>query len=217
MCEEGHCIPEWDGIICWPRSRAGQMVSVMCPEYIYDFNHRGTRAEQAPKRRNDTAASSSRVSAVELNVQDVFTHYRRCFGYLLCVTQCSGLQGERTASVMHRGAGSRCPVSTAPGPTTPSAPHTWPPTTGVKKRYVSAYMSTSMVLSPTDCCNDSILNLNSALLCLCGVQILLHLHTLSAFFLLQKVFQRLHLMYTVGYSISLASLLVAVSILCYFK
>ncbi|KAF3704431.1 Parathyroid hormone/parathyroid hormone-related peptide receptor PTH/PTHrP type I receptor [Channa argus] len=33
----------------------------------------------------------------------------------------------------------------------------------------------------------------------------------------EKVFERLHLMYTVGYSISLASLLVAVSILCYFK
>ncbi|KAM3860044.1 parathyroid hormone/parathyroid hormone-related peptide receptor-like [Diretmus argenteus] len=32
-----------------------------------------------------------------------------------------------------------------------------------------------------------------------------------------KVFQRLHLMYTIGYSISLVSLLVAVSILCYFK
>lgn len=32
-----------------------------------------------------------------------------------------------------------------------------------------------------------------------------------------KVFERLHLMYTVGYSISLASLLGAVSILSYFK
>lgn len=49
-------------------------------------------------------------------------------------------------------------------------------------------------------------------------QVSLHMHTLSLLFvLLQKVFERLHLMYTVGYSISLASLLVAVSILCYFK
>uniref|UniRef100_A0A7M4EN87 Parathyroid hormone/parathyroid hormone-related peptide receptor n=1 Tax=Crocodylus porosus TaxID=8502 RepID=A0A7M4EN87_CROPO len=33
----------------------------------------------------------------------------------------------------------------------------------------------------------------------------------------KEVFDRLHMMYTIGYSISLASLLVAVSILCYFK
>ncbi|KAG8009181.1 Parathyroid hormone/parathyroid hormone-related peptide receptor [Nibea albiflora] len=38
--KEGDCLPEWDGIICWPQSRAGQLVSVLCPEYIYDFNHR---------------------------------------------------------------------------------------------------------------------------------------------------------------------------------
>lgn len=42
-------------------------------------------------------------------------------------------------------------------------------------------------------------------------------HSKHVFVLPQKVFERLHLMYTVGYSISLASLLVAVSILCYFK
>ncbi|KAK7919622.1 hypothetical protein WMY93_010906 [Mugilogobius chulae] len=86
---EGECPSEWDGIICWPRSRAGQLVSVVCPEYIYDFNHQG-RA------------------------------YRRCDS--------------------------------------------------------SGYWEQD-----------------------------------------EKVFERLHLMYTVGYSISLASLLVAVSILCYFK
>lgn len=35
--------------------------------------------------------------------------------------------------------------------------------------------------------------------------------------LFQEVFDRLHLMYTTGYSISLASLIVAVCILSYFK
>lgn len=35
--------------------------------------------------------------------------------------------------------------------------------------------------------------------------------------LFQEVFDRLHLMYTIGYSISLASLIVAVCILSYFK
>ncbi|KAJ3607361.1 hypothetical protein NHX12_024412 [Muraenolepis orangiensis] len=38
---EGQCVPEWDGIVCWPRGAAGQWVSMACPEYIYDFNHRG--------------------------------------------------------------------------------------------------------------------------------------------------------------------------------
>lgn len=39
----------------------------------------------------------------------------------------------------------------------------------------------------------------------------------STALLFQEVFDRLHLMYTVGYSISLASLIVAVCILSYFK
>ncbi|KAL6474894.1 hypothetical protein MHYP_G00159340 [Metynnis hypsauchen] len=38
---ENDCMPEWDGIICWPRGKPSQMVAVLCPEYIYDFNHRG--------------------------------------------------------------------------------------------------------------------------------------------------------------------------------
>lgn len=45
----------------------------------------------------------------------------------------------------------------------------------------------------------------------------LSLESLKSLVLLPQVFKRLHLMYTVGYSISLASLLVAVFILCYFK
>uniref|UniRef100_A0A8D2NG18 PTH/PTHrP type I receptor n=1 Tax=Zonotrichia albicollis TaxID=44394 RepID=A0A8D2NG18_ZONAL len=35
------CPPEWDGIICWPRGSPSQEVSVPCPDYIYDFNHKG--------------------------------------------------------------------------------------------------------------------------------------------------------------------------------
>lgn len=48
--KDGDCIPEWDGIICWPQSRAGQLVSVVCPEYIYDFNHRGMSMSSAPNQ-----------------------------------------------------------------------------------------------------------------------------------------------------------------------
>ncbi|KAA0725532.1 Parathyroid hormone/parathyroid hormone-related peptide receptor PTH/PTHrP type I receptor [Triplophysa tibetana] len=38
---EDCCVPEWDGIICWPKGKPSQLVTVLCPEYIYDFNHRG--------------------------------------------------------------------------------------------------------------------------------------------------------------------------------
>ncbi|KAG2460499.1 PTH1R protein, partial [Polypterus senegalus] len=36
-----HCPPEWDGIICWPTGAPSSLVSVPCPEYIYDFDHNG--------------------------------------------------------------------------------------------------------------------------------------------------------------------------------
>ncbi|MEQ2270400.1 hypothetical protein XENORESO_020794 [Xenotaenia resolanae] len=114
LIKDGECAPEWDGIICWPRSRAGQLVSVQCPAYIYDFNHRGRAYRQCDGSGNWELAPSN---------NHTWANYTECTQYL---------------SSNHR-------------------------------------------------------NME------------------------EKVFQRLHLMYTVGYSISLASLLVAISILCYFK
>ncbi|XP_028986571.1 parathyroid hormone/parathyroid hormone-related peptide receptor [Betta splendens] len=38
---DGYCSPEWDGIVCWPEGPPGRLVSTACPEYIYDFNHKG--------------------------------------------------------------------------------------------------------------------------------------------------------------------------------
>lgn len=38
---DGFCSPEWDGIVCWPEGRPGKLVSTTCPEYIYDFDHKG--------------------------------------------------------------------------------------------------------------------------------------------------------------------------------
>ncbi|XP_060951223.1 parathyroid hormone 3 receptor [Limanda limanda] len=111
---EGDCIPEWDGIICWPRSMEGQLVSVLCPEYIYDFNHGGRAYRQC-----DASGNWEQVSSINRT----WANYTECTSYL---------------SSNHR-----------------------------KQE--------------------------------------------------EKVFERLHLMYTVGYSVSLASLMVAVSILCYFK
>ncbi|XP_019126453.2 parathyroid hormone 3 receptor isoform X2 [Larimichthys crocea] len=113
LVKEGDCLPEWDGIICWPQSRAGQLVSVLCPEYIYDFNHRGRAYRQC-----DALGSWEQVPSVNRT----WANYTECTTYL---------------TSNHRSQ--------------------------------------------------------------------------------EEVFERLHLMYTVGYSISLASLLVAVSILCYFK
>uniref|UniRef100_A0A667HB30 Parathyroid hormone/parathyroid hormone-related peptide receptor n=1 Tax=Lynx canadensis TaxID=61383 RepID=A0A667HB30_LYNCA len=37
----GPCLPEWDHILCWPLGAPGEVVAVPCPDYIYDFNHKG--------------------------------------------------------------------------------------------------------------------------------------------------------------------------------
>ncbi|KAJ8364424.1 hypothetical protein SKAU_G00132550 [Synaphobranchus kaupii] len=107
------CVPEWDGIICWPKGKPNQLVSALCPDYIYDFNHRGRAYRQCDAWGNWEQVPS---------VNRTWANYTECT-YLLS---------------NHR--------------------------------------------------NQE-----------------------------EEVFERLHLMYTIGYSISLVSLLVAVSILCYFK
>ncbi|XP_016424947.1 parathyroid hormone 3 receptor [Sinocyclocheilus rhinocerous] len=113
VVREDHCVPEWDGIICWPMGKLNQMVAVLCPEYIYDFNHKGYAY-----RHCDTSGNWEQVSTINRT----WANYTECTTYL----------------------------------------HT----------------------------NHS----NQ-----------------------EEVFERLYLMYTIGYSISLAALLVAVFILCYFK
>ncbi|TRY58693.1 hypothetical protein DNTS_023104 [Danionella cerebrum] len=113
LVRENYCIPEWDGIICWPTGKPSQMVAVLCPEYIYDFNHRGHAY-----RHCDASGNWEQVSIIN----------RTWANYTECTT----------------------------------------------------YLQTNH--------NDQ-----------------------------EEVFERLYLMYTIGYSISLAALLVAVFILCYFK
>ncbi|NXC29851.1 PTH1R protein, partial [Campylorhamphus procurvoides] len=108
------CPPEWDGIICWPRGSPSQEVSVPCPEYIYDFNHKGHA-------------------------------YRYCSAY-----------------------------------------GTWAMALSINKTWAN-YTECALLFSPESRSRE------------------------------KEVFERLHLMYTVGYSVSLASLLVAVCILSYFK
>lgn len=121
ISEDGDCIPEWDGIICWPRSTAGELVSVQCPEYIYDFNHRGTRAP-------DILASDHLHTTL---------HHTP----LLTISCPHADQGEPTASVMLQATGSWWRVSTALGQTTASAPDTSPSTTEATRRCVHLHLS----------------------------------------------------------------------------
>ncbi|KAJ6654794.1 hypothetical protein lerEdw1_006483 [Lerista edwardsae] len=110
----GNCLPEWDGIICWPESAPNEQVAVLCPDYIYDFNHNGHA-------------------------------YRRCdaFGDWLLV---------------------------------PNMNKTW-----------ANYTECAIFFAPEQQSRE------------------------------KEVFDRLRIIYTVGYSISLASLVAAMCILCYFK
>uniref|UniRef100_A0A674NRQ2 Parathyroid hormone 3 receptor n=1 Tax=Takifugu rubripes TaxID=31033 RepID=A0A674NRQ2_TAKRU len=73
LVKAGDCIPEWDGIICWPQSRAGQLVSVLCPEYIYDFNHRGRAYRQC-----DASGHWEQVHSVNRT----WANYTECTTYL---------------------------------------------------------------------------------------------------------------------------------------
>ncbi|XP_043910889.1 parathyroid hormone/parathyroid hormone-related peptide receptor-like [Protopterus annectens] len=111
---DGNCLPEWDGIICWPESSPDEMVSVLCPDYIYDFNHKGHA-------------------------------YRKC-----------NLSGKWEL--------------------VPSINKTW-----------ANYTECTKFLTPEQRNKE------------------------------KEVFDRLHMMYTVGYSISLTCLIIAVFILCFFK
>ncbi|NXQ40990.1 PTH1R protein, partial [Catharus fuscescens] len=111
------CPPEWDGIICWPRGSPSQEVSVPCPDYIYDFNHKG----------------------------------KSCHAYRYC-----------------------------------SAYGTWAMALSINKTWAN-YTECALLFSSESRSRQ------------------------------KEVFDRLHLMYTVGYSISLASLIVAICILSYFK
>uniref|UniRef100_A0A8C6IYN4 Parathyroid hormone/parathyroid hormone-related peptide receptor n=1 Tax=Melopsittacus undulatus TaxID=13146 RepID=A0A8C6IYN4_MELUD len=111
--QDSSCLPEWDGIICWPKGSPGREVSVPCPDYIYDFNHQGHAYRYC---------SSWGSWAMALSINRTWANY----------TECALLFSSQSRSR-------------------------------------------------------------------------------------EKVFDRLHLMYTIGYSISLASLVVAVCILSYFK
>lgn len=73
----------------------------------------------------------------------------REFWHFYCIIDCPAhivtmcctftAQAKPIANVMHQETGSRCPLSIAPGLTILSAPPTWPPTTGAKRRCVNMF------------------------------------------------------------------------------
>ncbi|NXP54477.1 PTH1R protein, partial [Heliornis fulica] len=63
------CLPEWDGIICWPKGSPSQDVSVPCPDYIYDFNHQG---------RAYRYCSAEGTWAVALSSNRTWANYTEC-------------------------------------------------------------------------------------------------------------------------------------------
>uniref|UniRef100_A0A8C4TM18 Parathyroid hormone/parathyroid hormone-related peptide receptor n=1 Tax=Falco tinnunculus TaxID=100819 RepID=A0A8C4TM18_FALTI len=75
------CLPEWDGIICWPEGSPSQEVSVPCPDYIYDFNHNGECLH--PGRERPRLGANGDVSSSALLFQAVFDrlHLMYTIGY----------------------------------------------------------------------------------------------------------------------------------------
>uniref|UniRef100_A0A8C6Z6U0 Parathyroid hormone/parathyroid hormone-related peptide receptor n=1 Tax=Nothoprocta perdicaria TaxID=30464 RepID=A0A8C6Z6U0_NOTPE len=52
---DGFCLPEWDGIVCWPEGVPGKVVAMPCPEYIYDFNHKDDILRDNLRMRSNVA------------------------------------------------------------------------------------------------------------------------------------------------------------------
>lgn len=66
------CLPEWDNIVCWPLGAPGEVVAVPCPDYIYDFNHKGEGSQMGEERecrKLEFRASGLQISLPVLTVQ----------------------------------------------------------------------------------------------------------------------------------------------------
>ncbi|RXM27465.1 Parathyroid hormone/parathyroid hormone-related peptide receptor [Acipenser ruthenus] len=72
---DGFCLPEWDGIVCWPEGLAGKTVSTPCPEYIYDFNHKGHAYRRCDMNGSWELAPSNRTWANYTECAKFLTHY----------------------------------------------------------------------------------------------------------------------------------------------
>ncbi|KAK6492093.1 parathyroid hormone/parathyroid hormone-related peptide receptor-like [Huso huso] len=73
---DGFCLPEWDGIVCWPEGLAGKTVSTPCPDYIYDFNHKGHAYRRCDMNGSwELAPSNNRTWANYTECAKFLTHY----------------------------------------------------------------------------------------------------------------------------------------------
>lgn len=100
------CLPEWDHILCWPLGAPGEVVAMPCPDYIYDFNHKGKAGWSRvgdPGHHQDLKLRGSGVPD------------------LTALSPLADLQAMPTAAVTAMAAGSWCLGTTARGPTTASA------------------------------------------------------------------------------------------------
>ncbi|XP_077175019.1 parathyroid hormone 2 receptor isoform X1 [Paroedura picta] len=70
---EDHCLPEWDGLICWPRGSAGETLAVPCPPYIYDFNHKGMAFRHC---------TSNGTWVFMQNLNRTWSNYSECLSFL---------------------------------------------------------------------------------------------------------------------------------------
>lgn len=59
---DGFCSPDWDGIVCWPEGPPGK-ISTPCPEYIFDFYHKGLAHRQCDSNGIWQLAAANRTWA----------------------------------------------------------------------------------------------------------------------------------------------------------
>ncbi|KAK2822540.1 hypothetical protein Q5P01_022605 [Channa striata] len=72
---DGFCSPEWDGIVCWPEGPPGKLVFAACPEYIYDFNHKGLAYRLCDNNGTWELATTNKTWANYNECTKFFYHY----------------------------------------------------------------------------------------------------------------------------------------------
>ncbi|XP_042192170.1 parathyroid hormone 2 receptor [Callorhinchus milii] len=71
--EDGFCTAEWDGLTCWPKGPPGEVTAVLCPSYIYDFNHKGLAYRKCDDNGNWEYVES---------LNRTWTNYTECITFL---------------------------------------------------------------------------------------------------------------------------------------
>uniref|UniRef100_A0A672ZHS4 Parathyroid hormone/parathyroid hormone-related peptide receptor n=1 Tax=Sphaeramia orbicularis TaxID=375764 RepID=A0A672ZHS4_9TELE len=75
---DGYCAPEWDGLVCWPEGPPGKLISISCPEYIYDFNHQGLAYRRCDTNGTwEAAISNNRTWANYSECAKFLYHYNQ--------------------------------------------------------------------------------------------------------------------------------------------